>query len=167
MAALRDGSSLCFIHSERTSAARTRARAKGGATQKKSQTLPELTAHGPPGGTFEIPPIRHRGDIARTLLKLARAIASGEIDSKRGRLACDALRQANAAAADVSELADADGAPLGARELEDHELEYVIKNGHLPPDVVEFRPARWWVSGPVLPRPPIEARPATNDDPEN
>jgi len=109
----------------------------------------------PAAAGFEIGPIQRKGDVARTLVRLARAIAKGEVDPKTGRLVADALRAASAAS-DGMELAEADGAPLGARPATDAELDFVIKHGHLPDGVDEAGTQTFWVYGCEWTPPAIE-----------
>ena len=161
MAPLKGGEGWCFIHSPSTRSARSRARSKGGQANRRP-ALPDPPAAATSGG-FEIGQIQKRSDVAKALLRLAHAIARGEVDVRRGRLVADALRAASAAASDGTELAETnDGAPLGAREATDAELAYVIEHGQLPEGVEAAGLQTFWVYGSEW-RPPAIEQPAGDD----
>lgn len=155
MAPLKDGGGWCFIHSPKTRSQRSAARSKGGTANRRPEPTAAPTAK--TVSSFELGPLGRKDDIARALVRLAHAIARGEIDSRRGRLAVEALRAASLAAGDNTDLTKSGGRrPVGSRPTTDDELRYCIEHGEFPEGVVGLMESEVWVLGApwVPPAPP-------------
>ncbi len=139
MPPLKDGAELCFVHSDKTSAARSEARARGNATKwgrpAPPTSEPETSAPpSHPAPVFELG-VERRSDIAMAFLRVARAVGAGTLDTRRARVLVESLRGAELAFA-----AGADDQPLlpaGTREATPDEVRFIATHdGRCPPGVL-------------------------------
>src|SRR5215831_5506119 len=142
MPALRGGSK-CFAHDEERATARAEARQRAAAATNARRPPRPATA-APESATpltieeFELGKLDRHAEVAPALLRLAKAIAAGEIDPRRGRLLTESLRAAEAAFLNAPDVSPT-GVPLGAREATAAELRHMIEHrGKLPPGVEFF-----------------------------
>ncbi len=150
------GQPVCFIHSERTRAQRSAARSKGGAANRRPEAPWRTTPAASGSAAFNIGTIEHRNDIPNAILRVTRAVAGGELDTKRGRLLLEYLRMAAAAFETFSEVTeDEDGRRPGARAMTDAELRYILEHdGMLPPGLHAVH-TEFWVTGAEWQPPPL------------
>ena len=96
MRALR-GAKLCFSHDPSTASARADARKRAAAAtngKRAAATAKSATEATAPAATFALGDLASRHDIAPTLLRLAHAIARGEVSPRRARLLVQSLKAA-------------------------------------------------------------------------
>lgn len=146
------GEARCWAHSQAHAQARHEARRRGGVLRRRAPLQAPVAALGAPPvmPAFELPKVERKGDIADRLLRVVQAVASGELDARRGRLLVEGLRSAREAW--ESSTASTDELPAGARELTEREARFMVEHrGQLPPDVHFFngRPTPLLVEGPV------------------
>jgi hypothetical protein len=152
MAALKGGR-FCFIHDPALGDARSTARAKGGTNRRPSQApLPasQIPFPVPPSvPPFELGAITRREDIAAALMRAARAVAAGELDTKRARIITEALRASELAfaAGGREDAATGKKAPPGAREATIVEMEHLVRTGQLPDGLFSAVDEPFWVRG--------------------
>lgn len=132
MAAMRDRQ-FCFAHDPDKAEARAAARRRGGEAHRRPSAptpLPEV----PGPEQFALGEVESLGDVGAALVTVARALASGQLDSRRGRILTEALRAAGYALESAGPARDPSGAPAGARPATDDEIRYINEhNGELPP----------------------------------
>jgi hypothetical protein len=128
----------CWAHTPELAKARSEARRRGGGANKK----PPLTTPAAPVASavvlpFELGRVETRFDVGPALLRIARAIAAGEVDARRGRLLVEAMRAAAAAFHDAAPWdAPTTGETTGWDALTDEQHRYIIEHeGRLPPGV--------------------------------
>jgi hypothetical protein len=159
-----DPEGYCFNHSPTTAQRRAAARRQGGRAKAAAIAERKARAPAPPrssaapltmGAAFELGRIDDIASIAAAAQRVARAIASGEMNIQRGRLLCEILREAREATEEsTGGISQGDGRPLT-----DEELAYVRANGgKLPPGVKTVFCGEWRVDGDPYTGPPEGAR---------
>jgi hypothetical protein len=134
------------VHDPALAAESTAARARGGANRRRATPAPppppppSVQPLAPP---FDLGRLDDQGDIARACLRVARALAAGQLDVRVGRVMVEFLRASTAAFVAAGDDAIDTELPHGAREATAEEMQYVIDHdGKFPPGVTAAEPTR-------------------------
>jgi hypothetical protein len=148
------GTEYCFNHDPASARRRAAARRSGGrgkAEARRAQAAPapapDAAAPAVPPPAFDLGPCGSLGEIVQATERVARAVAAGELDSRRASLLRAILREAY-----ERREASTAGRSDDGRPMTDEEMDYMIANDGRPPPGLEI------VSGPLRVRGAVWSR---------